>query len=88
VLGLEDVEGVRRLAAARDTDMARHLNHMSRYSELPARQFVMEIVCGHHEKWDGSGYLLGLRGEETPYSAVPRVSHVPARLDRRRFAGV
>lgn len=29
----------------------------------------MEITLCHHEKWDGSGYPKGLRGEEIPISA-------------------
>jgi cyclic di-GMP phosphodiesterase len=28
-----------------------------------------EIATGHHEKWDGSGYPLGLSGDEIPISA-------------------
>lgn len=28
-----------------------------------------EIIYSHHEKWDGSGYPVGLKGEEIPISA-------------------
>ena len=29
----------------------------------------MDITLCHHEKWDGSGYPSGLKGEEIPISA-------------------
>jgi putative two-component system response regulator len=38
----------------------------SRSREL---EMAREIALCHHERWDGSGYPAGLRGEEIPESA-------------------
>lgn len=32
-------------------------------------QIMMDIVSYHHEKWDGTGYLFGISGEEIPLPA-------------------
>ncbi len=32
-------------------------------------RFAKEIIYSHHEKWDGTGYPKGLKGEEIPISA-------------------
>jgi len=36
---------------------------------IPFLRQAMEIPLCHHEKWDGSGYPRGLKGEEIPLAA-------------------
>ncbi|HEX6034009.1 MAG TPA: HD domain-containing phosphohydrolase, partial [Anaerolineales bacterium] len=38
-------------------------------SPIPFLQPALDIVYCHHERWDGSGYPRGLRGEEIPLAA-------------------
>jgi response regulator RpfG family c-di-GMP phosphodiesterase len=42
------------------------------YEQYPSQSFIkcgMEVAYGHHEKWDGSGYPQGLKGEKIPLVA-------------------
>ena len=38
-------------------------------SEYPMLQMAHDIALYHHEKWDGTGYPMGLAGEKTPKAA-------------------
>jgi len=38
-------------------------------SENPTLHLAAEIAFSHHEKWDGTGYPRGLKGDEIPVSA-------------------
>jgi len=40
-----------------------------RLEEVQMLDVAREIAGGHHEKWDGSGYPRGLKGENIPLSA-------------------
>jgi putative two-component system response regulator len=43
--------------------------HLLHHRSSPLLQMAREIAFGHHENWDGSGYPLGLRGDQIPQSA-------------------
>ena len=52
------------------TEMRRHPQYA--YDMLANIDYLkpaIDIPYGHHEKWDGSGYPRGLKGEEIPLSA-------------------
>ncbi len=54
-------------------------------SQAPVFQLAAEIALNHHERWDGSGYPCGLRGEAIPMSArIVAVADVFDALSMRR----
>ena len=58
-------------------------------SQIEGKSFLAmgkEIAYNHHEKWDGSGYPKGLKGEEIPLSArIIAVADVYDALTTKRF---
>ncbi len=58
-------------------------------SRIKERSFLFmgkEIAYNHHEKWDGSGYPRGLKGEEIPLSArIIALADVYDALTSKRF---
>lgn len=59
-----------KLTDAEWTEIKKHPEAGYRIAlSVPELQNVAEIILRHHEKWDGSGYPDGLRGEEIPLLA-------------------
>ncbi|MBE0439646.1 MAG: HD-GYP domain-containing protein [Gammaproteobacteria bacterium] len=54
--------------------------------DLPHAQKIAEIIRHHHENYDGSGYPIGLKGEEIPLaSRIIKVIDVFDALSSRRI---
>jgi putative nucleotidyltransferase with HDIG domain len=60
-----------RLSAEERMTMMRHVEIGARIlgqARSPVLRAAAEIARSHHERWDGTGYLAGLAGEEIPLS--------------------
>ena len=65
-----------RTHPVRGVEICRHLQSL---------QPVLPLIRSHHERWDGSGYPEGLRGEEIPLLArVLQVADIYDALTRSR----
>lgn len=54
-------------------------------SDAPVFRLAAEVALRHHEKWDGSGYPDGLRGQDIPHSArIVAIADVFDALSMRR----
>jgi putative two-component system response regulator len=61
-----------KLDAGEWAEMKKHSQYGAKIignSQHPLLKMAKEIALFHHEKWDGSGYPHGLKGEEIPLSA-------------------
>ena len=59
--------------------------HILAGSSIPVLRLAEEIALRHHERWDGTGYPGGMRGEEIPMSArIVAVTDVYDALTHKR----
>lgn len=59
-----------KLTAEEFTEMQTHVSHgLDIVNEVRWFNDAAEVIGGHHEKWDGSGYPQALQGDDIPLSA-------------------
>jgi hypothetical protein len=71
----EEILKKKKLTTAEKRSVRGHPNaSVSLLNEVEFSDTVKHIILHHHEKYDGSGYPEGLKGEEIPF--LSRVLHV------------
>ena len=65
-LSPEEYEEIKKHASAGGEVVQQVLNGIA---DKEKTNFAIDIATCHHEKWDGSGYPKGLKGQEIPLSA-------------------
>jgi len=69
-------------------EMKKHVTigyHLLSHKQTPLLQLAAEIAYTHHEKFDGSGYPRGLKGDEIPISgAIVAIADVFDALTSKR----
>ena len=81
---------VLRKTSALDSAERREMDNHTVYghrilSQSPRLAMAAEIALNHHEKWDGSGYPAGKRGDDIPLSArIVQIADIYDALRSRR----
>ena len=61
---------------------------LARTGPVPMLNMCIDIACGHHEKYDGSGYPRGISGDQIPLAAriIALVDAYDAITSHRRYS--
>jgi putative two-component system response regulator len=70
-IGVQAIEdAIKSVSRGREKEASEFMSpHLFSASALDFLEVCKQIAGGHHEKWDGSGYPLGLMGEQIPLPA-------------------